>query len=132
MILSEKGKYAHACLCVAGIVLLIVVLIYVYICEHKVGILDSEVWKKAFEDHGLGKEIEHITHDDEMWYHNEVSTCVAYRGSVNDSKACNRSDKFCSGGKTYGNYDQQVLAIKEALMNGGEHPLCPLIYPGAD
>lgn len=131
MVLTETGPVAHGYLFVAGVVALMMFLVYVFICEHKVFITGNPLWTEAFERTGLTSEqIRDLTHDDSMWYHQSRSTCVAYGGDF--SKKCHRHENYCAGGDRYGDAEAQSQAVKESLDNGGEHPMCPLIYPGAD
>jgi hypothetical protein len=109
------------------------VMLYVYFYEHKISIDDSEVWSTAFQRVGLQKEIPLVTHDEEMWYHRGIATCVGYSGNISGEKSCDRSIFYCPGSVAkYGTAEEQALAVREAIRAGGEHPKCPLIYPGGD
>jgi len=131
MVLTETGVIAHGYLFVAGVVALMMFLVYVFICEHKTPISQNEMWTEAFRKAGLTPDqIRDMTHDDSMWYYQSRSTCVAYGGDF--SGKCRRHENYCAGGDRYGDAEAQAQAVKEALDKGGEHPMCPLIYPGAD
>lgn len=131
MVFTESGVNAHSYMFIAGIVALVMFLIYVFICEHKISIEGNDMWTSAFMKTGLSNnKIHDLTHDDSMWYYKMRSTCVAYNGDF--SGKCYRHENYCAGGDVYGDEESQALAVKEALNNNGEHPMCPLIYPGAD
>ena len=131
MVLTETGPKAHGYLFVAGVVIFLMFLVYVFICEHKISIEGNNMWIEAFRKVGLPEsQIRNLTHDDSMWYHKMISTCVAYGGDF--SAKCHRHENYCAGGDRYGDAEVQAQAVKEALDNNGEHPMCPLIYPGAD
>jgi len=125
---SEQGIKAHGYFFIAGLVLLIMFLVYVYLCEHQKSVVNDEMWRHTFTKEGINPIT--VTHDDSMWYHNGRSTCVAYNGDF-ESK-CSRSENYCAGGDVHGTNIQQAKAVKKAIHNRGEHPLCPLIYQGAD
>ena len=129
MYLEKKIKY-HLYLFIVGLVLFSMFLAYVFIYEHKIHIKGS-AFESAFREVGLSNEINDITHDDSMWYYKLASTCVGYGDK---SSKCKKYESFCGGKNqnTYGNEYEQALAVKEAIENNGEHPLCPLIYPGAN
>jgi len=116
---------AHGYLFLAGIILVMIFIVYIYICNHKVSLQDD--WR--FEFIKLGLNADEITHDDNMWYFRDLPTCVLFGRHMKDE--CPRYEGHCAGGENYGTFKKQALAVKEAVHNGGEHPLCPLIYPGA-
>lgn len=127
---STKNK-SHTYLFIFGVVLLVGFLIHVYVCEHKISIEGNDMWRNAFLRNGFSStQIKDISHDDTVWYYKRRSTCVGY--SEDTSKECTSSENYCSGGNDYGTEDQQVLSVKKAVSNGGEHPKCPLIYTGTD
>ena len=131
MLFDERGQTAHGYLFIGGIVLLLMFLIYVFICEHKTDIEGNNMWHNAFKNAGLTqKQISNISHDDHMWYYKSASTCVGFSGDF--SKNCYRYQNYCAGGDRYGDETLQAKSVKDAIDNGGEHPMCPLIYPGAD
>ena len=120
----------HSFLVVLAVVLLITFLIYVFVVEHKTNVEGNDLWQIAFRKVGLTKDqIADLTHDDEMWYYQGVSTCINY-GDWDDT--CPKHEGVCAGGDTYGNAMQQAAEIRLALQKGGVHPGCPLIYSGAD
>lgn len=107
-------------------------LIYVYVCEHKVEIDDDEDWVYAFTSAGVPRDhIRFITHDTDVWYYRGINTCVAF-GDFEDD--CDYREAVCSVGNPpetkFGSRKQQAETVFSAIVNGGEHPLCPLIYPG--
>ena len=125
----ESSVQAHSYLFLAGIVVFSIFLIYVYICNHRTEIGQSDVWNQSFQKVGLSsKDIENLTHDDSMWYYRGRPTCVAY-GDFR--KRCPKFESYCAGGDTFGTPEQQALEVKLAIKNGGEHVSCPLIYQGA-
>lgn len=131
MVFTENGTAAHGYLFIAGFVAIIMFLIYVFICEHKISINGNDIWVLAFKRNGMNdSQIKNLTHDDSMWYYKLKSTCVAYGGDF--SEKCRRYESYCAGGDKYGDEDLQALAVKEALDNDGEHPMCPLVYTGAE
>lgn len=117
---------SHWYLFVAGVVMLLFFLIYVYVCNHQIQIDESNLWKQIFEKIGLDPKS--VTHDDSMWYYQGYPTCVAYGSFSNE---CSKHEHYCSGGNTYGDSISQASAVKKAVDSGGEHPHCPLVYPGA-
>lgn len=131
MILSEGNIIAHQYFFIAGLVLFVLFLIYVYGYDHQTTIKNNTIWKDVFVAVGIPeKNIDDISHDDDMWYYKGSSTCVAYGGDF--SKKCPKYESYCPGGDTYGDAFLQALEVKKAIDNGGEHPLCPLIYHGTD
>nr|QBK86300.1 MAG: hypothetical protein LCMAC102_00950 [Marseillevirus LCMAC102] len=131
MILTETGIQAHSYLFVVGIVSLIMFLVYVYICEHKTNIEGNGVWEDIFQHIGMTPtQISELSHDDTTWYYQKISTCVAY--NENFSGRCQKHESFCAGGEFFGDVLTQAKAVKLAIDKGGEHPSCPLIYPGTD
>ena len=121
---SIKNK-SHIYLFIFGVVLFIAFLIYIYVCEHKFLIEHNNIWKNAFSRNGVPlSQIKDIYHDDNMWYYKRRPTCVGY--SEKHSKKCNNYENYCSDHNKYGKEDQQVLSVKKAISNGGEHPKCPL------
>jgi len=126
--LQETTITSHSYLFIAAGIMLVIFLLYAFVCNHKVDIDKDEMWRSEFEKHQLKSE--DIVHDDTMWYYRGLPTCVAY-GGIFDS-TCSPNEHYCSGGSTYGNRTQQIFAIAGAIKNGGEHPLCPLIYQGSN
>lgn len=131
MILSESGKTAHLYLFIAGVVGLLMFIIYVYIYDHHNHIETNAFWRDALKKAGISEEdIKHITHDGDTWHHRRKNLCVAHSGDFEE--ACSKHHNFCSGGDTSGTADEQAQNIFIALKNEGEHPLCPLIYSGTN
>lgn len=125
----ESSVRAHGYLFLAGVVILLFFLAYVYFCNHQTEIYKNNLWISAFQEIGLTpRQIDDITHDDSMWYYLKRPTCVGYGGYF--TKKCPKYENYCSGGSTFGNPLQQALAVKKAIYTGGEHPSCPLVYPG--
>jgi len=126
MVLTESGLTAHTYLWIAGVIAILMFMVYVFICEHEMRIDQNEVWIGRFLRAGVStSEIVHITHDYSVWYYKGLGTCVAY-GDWNDK--CERSEYWCAGGGVVGDGDAQARAVKVAIDNGsGYHPMCPLI-----
>ncbi len=109
------------------IILLILFFSYVFFVEHEV--ILTEKWKDAYiSQHITTNEIEKITHDERVWSYNGVSTCVCYGGDFD--AICDKSNCVCAGDTVFGDYKQQVLAVKDAVKNNGEHQSCPVFYYG--
>jgi hypothetical protein len=126
-ILNENSKNSFIYLTVAAIIILIIFLIYIFQVNHKYDIDDNTFWSKLFKNAGFSaSEILNITHDDDTWYYNGLSTCVAY--SNNPNTKCKKSDYYCPGKNIVGTPQQQVEAVRDAINNNGEHILCPRIY----
>jgi hypothetical protein len=62
---------------------------------------------------------------DDVWHYQGMSTCVCYGEDPNE--ICPKNECYCGGGDVMGSKDLQMLAVKEAIKNGGEHPKCPLL-----
>lgn len=85
-----------------------------------------------FMREGLTKsEVAGLVHDEDEWYmvnddgDSFWSLCVGY-GEKNEK--CNRSEHYCCGGRTFGSWEMQAKAVKNALYNTDKtHPSCPLI-----
>lgn len=116
---------AYGYVFVLALVLFLCFIVYIYFSDHQKGLKDDS-WIKEFQKVGLDPE--DISHDDSVWYFQKQPTCVAYSAK---NAICPRHESYCARGKTYGSILDQVKAVKEAAENGGEHPQCPLIYPGA-
>lgn len=136
---SESGTTAHLYLFIAAVVLFSIFLVYVYVHNHRTSAEDSGFWTKVFYHNDMGEYLPHITHDDDVWYYKGRNTCVAYCGHTEPTDRCPRNESYCAGvgepygaPNSYGSPNQQVQAIRLAIEKGGEHPLCPLIYAGAD
>lgn len=124
----SRSLEAHTYLFIAISIVLLIFLIYVYLSEHKRDIKENKVFRKVFSDLGLDSNM--VTHDDSVWFYKGFPTCVGYGDPEDD---CPYFENFCAGDNfSFGSYKQQAEAIKEAVLEGGgEHPSCPLIYPGA-
>lgn len=128
MVFKETGVQAHFYLWFTGAVLFLIFLGYAFVYEHKNNKLSNE-WKVSFMKHGLTKkQIDGLSHDGDIWYYNAKSTCVGYGGQ--DEK-CPQFESVCSGGKTFGNVNQQVINVIKAIssdeLHPSLHPECPLI-----
>ena len=100
---------------------------YVFFVEHEV--TPTQRWKTAFATQNIPNDkIENISHDEQVWSFDGVSTCVCYGGEFD--ALCDKSNCVCAGGATFGDYDQQASTVKSALKNNGEHPSCPTFYYG--
>ena len=129
----------HKYLFVFGNIILAMFLIYVYVCEHKIMIDDDVEWTTAFEKATSAKatsamvaeDVRFVTHDLDVWYYKGRSTCVAF-GDFEDT--CDYREAFCAKGdppqSKFGDRLTQAKAVVVAINAGGEHPLCPLVYPG--
>ncbi len=87
----------------------------------------SKNWSQRLKNHGIDPA--KIKHDDTEWFYNGKDICVGYGGVFTEK--CPYFSTYCSGGDTYGDYEQQIESIIHAIENKGSHPSCPLIYPGA-
>lgn len=133
MILTESGLIAHKYFYVVGVVLLILFLIYVFFYNHITEVdTKNDVWYREFTNVGLtDKQIHDLTHDDNVWYYQGISTCVGY-GDWNEM--CPKNETYCAGkeGDTFGDAKRQAYALRFAISKGGEHPDCPLVYKGTN
>lgn len=118
----------HNYLWLGGMLLLGFFMGYVFWYDHKEHINNNREWVDKFS--AVGIDPRDMTHDEAMWYHKRRSTCVAYGGEY--QRGCPRHESYCAGGKTYGDSQMQVDAVRHALENGGSHPECSLMYAGAD
>lgn len=66
-----------------------------------------------------------ISHDDEVWYCKNKSTCVCYG---KEGEKCDYTRCVCAGGKDYGSTIQQMKLVNDAISNGGEAKECPIIH----
>lgn len=115
--------------------MLFFLVVYGFYYDHKEYINDPsnpnmQEWMDSFHSVGAPDPIiDDITHDDDTWYYRGSSTCVGY-GDWSDE--CPRHEVYCGGDKKMGDSKAQAKAVLEALKNGGKHPECPLMYPGAN
>ena len=138
LMFTEASIVAHYYFFLAGIVLLILFLGYAFWYGHRGGIDEIEDFVSLFKKEGLSdKEIENITHDYDVWYYKNKSTCVGYSsddGSNANSSAdaCPYFQEFCAGndGHTFGSVNDQIREAVNAIKMGGTHPKCPIIYQG--
>jgi hypothetical protein len=135
MVLRENGILAHFYLILAALILFILFYIYGFWYDHKtqiwgVGDRSNVSWVDTFRKVGVpDSKIKNLTHDDDTWYYNKMSTCVGYGEK---EEPCPRHEAYCAGGKIMGDQVQQALEVASALSHGGQHPKCPLIHMGAD
>jgi len=118
---------SHKYLWLAGILLFVLFLGYVFWHDHKHSISDDFQWVEKFLR--VGVDPKDITHDESVWYYKRRSTCVGY-GDWKDE--CPKHESYCAGERIFGDANAQVDAIKKALERGGVHPECPLVYAGAE
>ncbi len=125
---------SHFYVIMAAALLLFFVVVYGFHYDHKEHINlsthpNSVEWVESFREAGVHPlVVDDITHDDDHWYYQGNSLCVGYGDW---SAKCQRHESYCGGGKLVGTMKEQTTAIFEALKNGGSHPMCPLLYPGA-
>ena len=126
MILQETSLQAQIYLWCAGFLLFSAILFY-FLLNDNSSAGESDIWSEEFSNLGVKNiNIDDISHDDDIWYYQKIPTCVAYEGSEYN-KACNKNIAYCGGGDTIGTPKQQVVAVLEAIQNGGQHNMCPLI-----
>jgi hypothetical protein len=106
-------------------------LVYSFLLEHKMGIENNKELVNIFSREGSNKDdILNIFHNEDGWYSEGddgkvASLCIGY-GEPAD--ACERSDHYCAGGKTYGSYVDQAKAVVLAMKTPKKlHPECPLL-----
>ena len=134
------------------------VFVYVFVYDHDENLEEdlevehSAEWYQRFSKLGLTDEqISKITRTRDsrtgvgVWRYNKKSTCVAYGdfeypagapgrefeypAGTPSPTACDRSEAYCSGkGKIMGSAEEQAEQVVVAILNGGLHPKCPLIY----
>jgi hypothetical protein len=124
----HTSKEAHFYLWVAAVVLLTGFLIYGYVWDHSVNVAGSKIWRDAFASVGINLRDDgvKITHDEDVWYHDGKSTCVAY-GDWDEK--CPRHSEFCAGANfKIGTATEQAKAVADAISAGGRHPKCPLLH----
>lgn len=119
----------HKYLFIAGLVLFILYIGYIFWYDHK---MDIENFESLFKKEGLtDKEINEIKHDDDVWYYKNRSTCIGY--SSNSNEPCPKFQWVCIGGKTFGTIENQIKEVSKLIKNNkSQHPDCPLIYEGSD
>lgn len=118
---------AHLLLYGSVLIIGMLFVLYVFSYDHKQGIDDNQVWVEAFKNVGIDPK--NMTHDDSTWYYKQRSTCVGYGDW---EEVCPKYENYCAANKVFGTPLQQARAIKEALINGGTHKECPIIYAGAN
>jgi len=132
MVLTESTTHSHLYLALSALLLLSLFIAFIYLIKKRSNIDADDVWIHTFRDAGIAdSDIGQITHDDHVWYYKDRSTCIGY-GDVEEE--CPAYENYCAGGTsngtlyTYGSLKQQALAIKQAILAGGQHEECPLIY----
>ena len=105
----------------ASLLLLVLTFAYIYWYPHRSRVRDDvtkEMSSLSWD------ETSSLTRDD-VWHYQGMSTCVCYGEDPNE--ICPKNECYCGGGDVMGSKDLQMLAVKEAIKNGGEHPKCPLL-----
>ncbi|HMP28060.1 MAG TPA: hypothetical protein PKD85_00585 [Saprospiraceae bacterium] len=127
---TEIGLLPHFYLFIAGAIVLLLYLGYVFWYDHKNEVTDKDL-HELFKKYGLtDTQIADIKHDDDVWYYKNKSTCIGY--SSDPREACPKFQWVCLGDRTFGNLKEQIYAISQLIKNGMDsHPDCPLIYEGA-
>lgn len=132
--LTENSLKSHFYLYIAGIVLFILFLGYVFWYDHKTNIDEGDDFVKIFKKEGLSDDqISQIRHDDDVWYYKGKSTCIGY--SSDSKEHCPYFQSVCTGkdSRTFGTIDEQIKEVAKIIKKGDDqHPDCPLIYEGAD
>jgi hypothetical protein len=124
----------HLDLILGGLILLGMFLVYGFIAKHQRHIHHDSAWTDTFKKFGVDPS--GITHDEDTWYYNGKTTCVAYGPSSlgqdpggKGPDGCNQSESFCSGGfGKYGSMEEQAKAVADAIHGTGLHSGCPIIY----
>ena len=132
MVLTESTPRAHLYLALAAVILLSLFIVFIYLVKKRSTVDTDDAWIRTFREAGLSDaDIAEISHDDHVWYYKGNSTCIGY-GDVEEE--CPIYQNYCAGGTkdgvnyTFGTLRQQASAIKQAILNGGQHSECPLIY----
>lgn len=130
--LSESTPTAHFYLVLGALILLSLFIVFVYVIGYRSKIDEYDDWIETFRQVGISDtDIQLITHDDSGWYYKNTSMCIGYGDAEEE---CPIYESYCAGGTkdgvhyTYGTLRQQALALKQAIVNGGRHGECPLIY----
>ena len=128
---TEISLVAHCYLFIAGLILIILYMGYVFWYDHKKDMTEGD-FDVLFSKEGLSQEqIENIKHDDDVWYYKDMSTCIGY--SSDPREACPKFQNVCMGGKTFGLLETQIKEVSNLIKSGLiQHPACPLIYEGSD
>lgn len=132
MVLTESSTQAHLYLALAALLLLSLFIVFIYAVKKRSNIDTDDAWIRTFREAGISdSDISLITHDDNVWYYKDQSTCIGYGDTEED---CPAYENYCAGGTsngvryTYGTLKQQAQAIKQSIDAGGQHGECPLIY----
>ena len=133
----------HGYVWLAAVTFFIFGLAYIFLFNHDEMVdldLDpdlSESWRKEFLKNGLTDEqISKIsrTRDSStgmgVWRYDRKSTCVTYGDFEKD---CEMSEGVCAGsdlgkGRTTGSMAEQAKEVSSAILGGGVHRKCPLLY----
>lgn len=87
--------------------------------------IDNEEIVNEFLNAGLTRDqISRLTYDAEVWFYNNIQTCVAYGGTTDGW--CDPSNFVCYDNNKQGSFYFQGQQLKRALDNGGVSPDCPL------
>src|SRR5947207_2319773 len=100
-----------------SIILLVLFMGYVFFAPHLIPI--NNYWKTKFTQAGLTNiQTNKLSHDDDMWFYDGISTCVCY-GDYSKGKCIGKD------------VNSQIQAVVQAVTHdGGEHRLCPMFYYG--
>lgn len=110
--------YGHVFIYTFSLIFFIILVLYVFSANHKEN--PTTKHKNIFLKFGMTDEtIKSLKKDDISWFYGETNTCV---GSLINND-CNSYDSLCPK-----NIFDECYKIKEAIDNGGIHPLCPLLY----
>jgi hypothetical protein len=123
--LGENSNEAFSYLSLAGLVILITCLIYVYLYDKNID-TDGDIY----------------SHDEDQWFINhyidnniiKLPTCIGYG---TEGEKCNASEVYCTGGQDkrghfyHGSLEKQINELKN-LGNDGIHKACPLVFLGSD
>jgi hypothetical protein len=123
---------------------------YIFIYDHDENVEDdlevehSAEWHREFRSQGLSDDqISKISRTRDsttgigVWRFGRKSTCVAYgdfdvsapRRESEGKNQCDRAEAYCSGnGRTMGTMKEQAAEVTKAILAGGLHPKCPLLY----
>lgn len=122
------NKY-HGYLFLVSLVVLYIFLFYCFCIPHKKYLSDE--WREIFLYLGAKENVlDSITHDNDVWYFNLKSTCVAF--SESEDSFCEEYKNYCCGKGIHGDKIAQARAVLRSIKNGGVHDMCPLIYQSLD
>lgn len=109
----------HLFIFVFSLIFFIILVVYVFTSEHKDP--PTQKHKKILKRLGLDEsDISKLEKDDVSWYFKNKNTCVS---SLYNKDNCNSYDNVCVK-----NIDDECTKLYEAVLGGGLHPECPLLY----